>query len=208
LAFAGRFVFGLGGESMTVAQNSFTVKWFEGKNLALAFGVVVAFARVGSSINFLITPTLASDGVPFALWFGFGACVFSFFMCILLSGLDKYASAKLPPKPTSEAEASEKEGFDIKLILRQIADIPLPAWILNFICMFFYVGVLTFNTVASQIMQVFGFTFLSLPLPLPPTSFLLLTLLPNTKKGNNKKESEILLLIFFCFFFVFCVKNK
>jgi hypothetical protein len=30
LALVGRFVFGLGGESLTVAQNTYTARWFEG----------------------------------------------------------------------------------------------------------------------------------------------------------------------------------
>jgi MFS family permease len=34
----GRFVYGLGGESLTVSQSTFTARWFDGKLLALAFG--------------------------------------------------------------------------------------------------------------------------------------------------------------------------
>lgn len=80
-------MFGLGGESLTVAQNTYTIRWahslpdgsadscvlrswFEGPKLALAFGLVVSFARIGSSVNFVVTPKLANmdNGVPLSVW--------------------------------------------------------------------------------------------------------------------------------------------
>eukprot|EP00300_Choanocystis_sp_HF-7_P023822 c25205_g1_i1.p1 GENE.c25205_g1_i1~~c25205_g1_i1.p1 ORF type:complete len:562 (+),score=114.87 c25205_g1_i1:1-1686(+) len=154
IALLGRFVFGLGGESLTVAQNSFTVKWFEGKYLAMAFGSVVSFARIGSSVNFKVTPTLAKVGVPFSLWFGFGACALSFIVSLLLSSLDKFAELRRPwlTKPI----VPDNKSISVTDIIKQIRMIPFTAWILFFICMFFYVGVLTFNTVASKILKNTG----------------------------------------------------
>jgi hypothetical protein len=37
----GRFVFGIGGESLAVAQNTYTVLWFRGKGLNMIFGLQV-----------------------------------------------------------------------------------------------------------------------------------------------------------------------
>ena len=34
----GRFVFGIGGESLAVAQNTYAVSWFKGKELNMVFG--------------------------------------------------------------------------------------------------------------------------------------------------------------------------
>jgi len=56
----------------------------------------------------------------------------------------------IPPKEEPKVQETQESLF------RQIVTIPFPAWVLFFICMFFYVGVLTFNTVASQIMQNTG----------------------------------------------------
>jgi MFS family permease len=44
----GRVIFGLGGESMSVAQSAFVSIWFKGKELAFAFGVNISIARLGS----------------------------------------------------------------------------------------------------------------------------------------------------------------
>ena len=45
----GRFVFGIGGESLAVAQNTYAVAWFKGKELNMVFGFQLSVARVGST---------------------------------------------------------------------------------------------------------------------------------------------------------------
>jgi len=55
----GRFVFGLGGESMTVAQSTIVSAWFSGKELSFAFGINLSVARIGSSINGPVTTVIA-----------------------------------------------------------------------------------------------------------------------------------------------------
>ncbi|XP_060053565.1 major facilitator superfamily domain-containing protein 1 isoform X3 [Erinaceus europaeus] len=47
----GRFVFGIGGESLAVAQNTYAVSWFKGKELNLVFGLQLSMARIGSTVN-------------------------------------------------------------------------------------------------------------------------------------------------------------
>jgi hypothetical protein len=44
----GRGVFGLGGESISVAQAAVTAEWFRGKELALASGITLSVSRLGS----------------------------------------------------------------------------------------------------------------------------------------------------------------
>ena len=56
--FFGRFVFGLGGGSITIVQNAITAKWFRGRNLAMAFGCTLTVSRLGSVINFSLTSTV------------------------------------------------------------------------------------------------------------------------------------------------------
>jgi hypothetical protein len=43
---AGRFIFGIGGESLSSAQNAYAVSWFFGKQLNFVFGLQLSFARV------------------------------------------------------------------------------------------------------------------------------------------------------------------
>lgn len=48
----------VGGESLAVAQNNYAVLWFKGKELNMVFGFQLSFARVGSSVNFLVMEPL------------------------------------------------------------------------------------------------------------------------------------------------------
>ena len=61
LIIIGRTVFGLGGESVSVAQSAITARWFKGAELATAFGIALSFSRVGSAANFDISPSVAGN---------------------------------------------------------------------------------------------------------------------------------------------------
>jgi hypothetical protein len=61
---AGRFIFGIGGESLASAQNAYAVAWFYGKQLNFVFGLQLSFARVVRirKIFFVIKQRLFSKG--------------------------------------------------------------------------------------------------------------------------------------------------
>ncbi len=67
----GRLFFGLGAETSIVVINKVMVKWFKGKNLALAFAINVALARVGTAAALILSPILveAETGWTTAVWF-------------------------------------------------------------------------------------------------------------------------------------------
>jgi len=149
LMMTGRFVFGLGGESLTVAQNTFTARWFEGRVLALCFGIVVSFSRIGSAVNFAVTPVLTEKWtVPESVWFGTVTCGFSFAACIVGCILDRYGQARC-----KQVSADEKIKF------RDIFSFKIPVWVIYFICVTFYIGILSFYTVASDIFQHTGYVY-------------------------------------------------
>ena len=50
----GRFVFGIGGESLAVAQNTYAVTWFKGKELNMVFGFQVVYILCITIINIII----------------------------------------------------------------------------------------------------------------------------------------------------------
>lgn len=148
VCLAGRFVFGLGGESLTVGQNAYTTRWFSGPTLALAFGAVLAFARIGSSVNFIVTPILAEEGVPIAVWFGAGTCALSMTATLIAAGLDKFGSSRFDAKVDHTKPAPPPEE---PASFSQVRKFPSSAWLLMLLCLFFYICVLTFYTVASKI---------------------------------------------------------
>ena len=50
----------IGGESLAVAQNTYAVSWFKGKELNMVFGLQLSFARLGSTVNFNVMGPLYS----------------------------------------------------------------------------------------------------------------------------------------------------
>ncbi|KAF9905247.1 hypothetical protein EC991_001899 [Linnemannia zychae] len=105
----GRVLFGAG-ESLGVAQAAITVKYFQGKELAMALGINLCVARLGSVLNDILTPYIWSrSSVPFAFWGGFVSCILSSMTACLLAWLDKrYESgvvggfSRVPTHPTDD----------------------------------------------------------------------------------------------------------
>jgi MFS family permease len=58
--YAGRVLFGIGSESMIVAQSAITARWFTGKELAMAFGITLTIARLGTLFSFNTEELLAT----------------------------------------------------------------------------------------------------------------------------------------------------
>ena len=58
MMIAGRVIFGMGGESMSVAQSSIISVWFKGKELAFALGLNLSVARLGSVVNGDVVPAV------------------------------------------------------------------------------------------------------------------------------------------------------
>ncbi|KAJ1533217.1 hypothetical protein HK405_000618, partial [Cladochytrium tenue] len=86
----GRIIFGVGGESLSVAQTRMTTKWFKGKELAFALGVNLSVARLGSVLNDFLSPLLGLRvSIPFAIWFGFVTCIVSLLSGLLLNYVDE-----------------------------------------------------------------------------------------------------------------------
>lgn len=92
---AGRVVFGLGGESLSVSQSAVISQWFKGKELAMALGFNLSVSRLGSVVNGLVVPTIYNDNhmnrLGIALLVGFFVCVFSLVCAICLVLIDRKA---------------------------------------------------------------------------------------------------------------------
>jgi nitrate/nitrite transporter NarK len=107
----GRFFFGLGAETSIVVVSKILVKWFKGKNLALAFGLKVGFGRLGTFAALNLSPKVANDGANLtgAIWLAAilvctGLLAFLIYM-LLDAKLDKQLSTNdsspAPSKPFS-----------------------------------------------------------------------------------------------------------
>ena len=66
----GRFFYGLGAETSIVVVSKILIKWFKGKDLALAFGLKVGFGRLGTFAALQLSPVIADGGehLSTAIW--------------------------------------------------------------------------------------------------------------------------------------------
>jgi len=108
----GRFFYGLGAETSIVVISKVLVKWFKGKDLALAFGLKVGFGRLGTFAALNLSPILANSGktLDTAVWLaGILVCIglLAFIIYIIFDiKFDKEVNEK-------QELLSEKEKFKI-----------------------------------------------------------------------------------------------
>ena len=149
---AGRFIFGLGGESLAVAQNAYSVLWFKGAELNMVFGLQLSFSRLGSTLNMNIQTPLYNyfrDTYPSwqtyqilsaTLYVGVVMCIFSFFCGIILALIDKRASRILK-------RGSAGSGEVIKIT--DVRFFPVSFWLICIICVMYYAAVFPFVAVGK-----------------------------------------------------------
>jgi len=147
LMLLGRLLFGSGNGALTVVQNRLTSFWFEGKELALAFGVTLAFSRAGSVLNFFFTESLYETlGMSGTLWLGAGLCGFGFVSAIIVIGLDKHGTKQLGTDGDIKTASKLVKPKDI-------LNFNVSFWLLALTIMFFYNGVFPFVADAAKFIQ-------------------------------------------------------
>jgi len=146
---AGRFVFGIGGESLAVAQNTYAVSWFKGRELNMVFGLQLSFSRVGSTVNMNVMQPIYTmmEGIlkpkhseeyktlGWTLMFGVAFCLLSLFCGLVMAFLDSRAARILK-------KSSAKTGEVIRIT--DVKDFPLSVWLIFIICVTYYVAVFPF----------------------------------------------------------------
>ncbi|XP_065070271.1 major facilitator superfamily domain-containing protein 1-like [Rhopilema esculentum] len=161
---AGRCVFGLGGETLAVAQNTYAAAWFKDKELNMVFGLQLSMARIGSTVNMNIMQPVYQrfarvykepygDGyktLGYALFFGVIFCLFSLSISLTLAFLDKRANRIL-------RRDDAKTGEIIRL--KDIKEFPFSCWLIFIICVMYYVSVFSFIDLGLVFfMSKYGFT--------------------------------------------------
>ncbi|XP_019482176.1 PREDICTED: major facilitator superfamily domain-containing protein 1 [Hipposideros armiger] len=136
----GRFVFGIGGESLAVAQNTYAVSWFKGKELNLVFGLQLSMARIGSTVNMNLMgwlyskiEALGSAGhttLGITLMIGAITCILSLICALALAYLDQRAERILHKEQgktvdlmnTSNAKTwdLQPQGFIVPYVIHKV----------------------------------------------------------------------------------------
>ncbi len=113
LAFVGFSIFGVGVEMAGITVSKTIVKWFKGKEMALAMGLEMAVARLGVFAVFRLTPIFAESGGPSnsVFWGLLFLCIgfITFFVYTLMDAkLDKQLGIeKIEVSPEDEFKVSD-----------------------------------------------------------------------------------------------------
>lgn len=153
LACLGYATFCVGLEIFGITASKVIVKWFKGKELALALGLQIAVARVGTTLAFAVS-------LPVAKQFGSVAAPMMLGCIGLLAGLVVYIyysvlDVRLNKQIREESTGDSSDAFrfaDLGLLLSNKM-----FWIIASLCLTFYAGVYPYMKFATAFMiQKFG----------------------------------------------------
>lgn len=89
----GRFVFGLGAETLQVCANTIIAKYFVGAQLAFALGINLSVCKLGGVLTDWVSPYIADSlGIDVAAGVVTGLCTLCFGMTVLLVYHDSHGS--------------------------------------------------------------------------------------------------------------------
>ncbi len=152
MAALGFAIFGVGVEIAGITVSKIIVKWFKGKEVALAMGLEMASARIGTALALMLPVPLATKfSLPMPLALGVVLLCIGLIAFFLYCSMDKKLDAS---EATGEA-ASEEDAFkasDIFQIARNKG-----FWLVALLCVLFYSAVFPFLKYASDLMiQKYG----------------------------------------------------
>lgn len=144
LMIVGRFIFGVGAESLAVAQNNYAVLWFKGKELNMVFGLQLSFARVGSTVNFMVMEPIYNyvnefyqgpKAIGVVLLLATLTCVMSMICALILGWMDKRSQRILRRNDNPGGEVAQ---------LSDIGTFKVSFWMVSVICVAYYVAIFPF----------------------------------------------------------------
>ncbi|MBR6423541.1 MAG: MFS transporter [Bacteroidales bacterium] len=159
IAYIGCMLFGLGSEIAGVAVTRSIAKWFKGKNVALAMGLQLAIARIGTGLAMLLAPvlvlknhvegtvyTLSETNRPAILGLSLlfiGAILWAVFVAMDAKYDHQQGIA------TQRGEVKEEDKFKFSDILKVLGN---PRFIMiALLCVFFYCCVISFKKFGTSI---------------------------------------------------------
>lgn len=148
LAALGFAIFGMGAEITGITVTKIIAKWFTGHELALAMGLQVAMARIGTAAalacSLPIANKMGAASAPVLL--GAALLCVGVVSFLVYCVMDKKLDASLAAAEEQEAE----EGFhfsDLKVIFTNKG-----FWLIAILCVLFYSGVFPFLKFATKLM--------------------------------------------------------
>ncbi len=148
LSSMGFAIFGVGTEAIGITISKAVVRWFKGKEMALAMGMQMSIARLGTLLALAISLPLAKNFTVTA--------PILFALIVMLMGVVSFTLFSVLDKKLDKSEANTKEEkssddeFKIKDILLIIGNRGF--WYIAILCVLFYSAVFPFLFYATDLM--------------------------------------------------------
>lgn len=151
IACLGFAIYGMGCEIACITVTKVIAKWFTGHELALAMGLQVALARVGTAFAlFFALPLAQNFGIVSApVMIGASTLCIGMLSYIVYCVMDKKLDAS---QSATEGEADSEEQFkmsDLKVIFCNKG-----FWLITLLCLMFYSAVFPFLKFATNLMII------------------------------------------------------
>lgn len=148
LAALGFAIFGMGAEITGITVTKIIAKWFTGHELALAMGLQVAMARIGTAVALACSLPIANKMGAVSAPVLLGAAL----LCVGVVSFLVYCvmDKKLDASVAAAEEQETEEGFhfsDLKVIFTNKG-----FWLIAILCVLFYSGVFPFLKFATKLM--------------------------------------------------------
>ncbi len=158
LAAVGFMVFGCGCEMAGITVSRGIVKWFKGREMALAMGSEMALARLGVATCMIFSPFFAKLGgvidVSRSVAFGVVLLMIALIMFIVYFFMDKKLDAQ-----TGEAEEKD-DPFQISDLGKILSSSGF--WLVALLCVLYYSAIFPFQKYAVNMLQC-NLTFTAVP---------------------------------------------
>jgi MFS family permease len=195
LAIVGYALFGVGVEIAGITVSRIIVKWFKGKELALAMGLEMATARGGMLLAFSGSRLIAGEEIVVSRPLAFG--VIFLIIGLLAFFVHNMMDAKLDKEEAAQAAADGTEEDEFK-----VSDIFLlfknPGFIfIALLCVLFYSAVFPFTKFAPDLMvqkYMFNENFAGSMVSLLPLGTIILTPLFGAFLDNKGRGASVMVL--------------
>ena len=125
----GRFLFGLGAETLNIVVLKILVKWFKGRKMAFAFSLMTIIARMGTAAVLILSPVLieAGTGWTTSLWGSAFLMLLGLLLLLVYLAFDR----RMPDAPPAAADDFQSREITALLKNRSFVFICL-------LCVMFY----------------------------------------------------------------------
>lgn len=145
----GFMIFGCGVEMAGITVSRGIVKWFQGKEMAMAMGIEMALARVGVAAVFVLSPVMCELGGEINVSRSVG-----FVVLLLIIGLISFiAYSFMDRKLERQAGNTEEKDDPFKISDLKYIFKSKVFWIVAILCVLYYSAIFPFQKYAANMLQ-------------------------------------------------------